>query len=157
MYLKSKFFFIFWNIWIVFITIGTRFRCFRYNLWFWLFQEQSQLSLPRKTTKSYWVMCQKIWVDLLNEFPFKVHSVSDSIMFHNLFRQKCDAKNAQSFAEYIAVLKLIKNTGAGVRSIVIPPVYIAYFKFAKEKPEFFKKKIVTNFLKLMICISEYLI
>lgn len=58
----------------------------------------------------------------------------------NIFRQKCDARNAQSFAEYIAILKLIKNAGVK-HSEIIKIVNIAYFKFAVEKPELFKKNL----------------
>lgn len=63
-----------------------------------------------------------------------------TIIFDNLFSQKCETKNATSFAEYIAVLKLVKN--AGVRGYeMLRPVYNALFKFGIERPEFFKKNL----------------
>lgn len=53
----------------------------------------------------------------------------------NLIRRKCAVNNAQSFAGYIEVLKLIRN--AGVRNLdIIRSAYYAYFKFV-VKPELF--------------------
>lgn len=61
-------------------------------------------------------------------------------MFHNLFRKKCDAKSASSFAEYIQVLKLFQNVG-GADHHLLRTTLTAYFVFPKEKPEFFKTNL----------------
>lgn len=46
---------------------------------------------------------------------------------------------SQSFAEYIDVLKLLRN--AGVRNVnILLPAYYAYFEFL-ETPELFKKNL----------------
>lgn len=60
-------------------------------------------------------------------------------MIIHFFRQKCDVNNAQNFADYITILKLILNARI-VNTRIVNFAYDAYFKFV-EKPYFFIKNL----------------
>lgn len=71
---------------------------------------------------------------------FKVHSVNDNIMLHNSFREKCELKSGQSFAEYMVALKMVQNT-CMIDFSIQNPAYMSYFKLVTENPEFLKKNL----------------